>query len=496
MFETVELGQKIDKEHYEHEIKRLRVELVNAQYDLRRADFPVVIVLNGDDRQACADVLNGMREWMDARYLQIHALGRPTVEQLKHPFFWRYWRRLPRKGRIGVFMGDWVSRTIASCLQDGIDDATLALQLGHIRRFERAIVDDGALLLKYWFHLPRKQHKKRLKKTKQGGRRTWRIRPEDKLIYEKYDEVLKLAEHIIHETSTAQATWTLIEATDRHYTDLHTAETLLISLKRRLEAPPPATPERAHKIKEQSPAKVREVSKSVLDTVDLSRSIPWGKYRKELDRHQAKLNRLSSKAARKGLASVFAFEGWDAAGKGGIIRRLTAAMDARDYNIIPVAAPTAEEKAHHYLWRFWQQIPRDGRTTIFDRSWYGRVLVERVEDFASETQWRRAYDEINEFETLLMEHGILVLKFWIHIDADEQLRRFQAREDTSYKQYKITEEDYRNREKWDDYVRAVDEMATRTSSNGAPWHLVAANDKRSARLEVIETYCKALEQRL
>jgi polyphosphate:AMP phosphotransferase len=492
MFETVELGQKIDKAHYEREISRLRVDLINAQYDLRTADFPVIIVLTGDDRLACTNVLNGMREWMDARYLQIHALGRPTVEQIKHPFFWRYWRRLPRKGRIGVFMGDWVSRAIVNSLQNGIDKATLARHIAQIRRFEQTLVDDGALLIKYWFHLPRKEHKKRLKQKKKGSRKSWRIRTEDKLIYDKYDVVLQAGEHIIRETSSAQTTWTLVEATDRHHSDLSTAQTLLKGMRERLFTP---KPEAEVNVAAHSVA-VREQSQSVLDTVDLSRAVPWEIYRKELDRHQAKLNRLSHKAARKGLASVLVFEGWDAAGKGGIIRRITTAMDARDYNIIPIAAPTQEENAYHYLWRFWNRIPRDGRTTIFDRSWYGRVLVERVEGFATEAQWQRAYAEINEFETLLREHGILLLKFWIHIDADEQLRRFQAREDTPYKQYKITEEDYRNREKWDEYVQAVDEMVAHTSTDGAPWHLIAANDKRFARLEVIKTYCKALEKRL
>ena len=190
------------------------------------------------------------------------------------------------------------------------------------------------------------------------------------------------------------------------------------------------------------------------------------------------------------------FEGWDAGGKGGVIRRVTAALDARQYRVIPIAAPTDEEKAHHYLRRFARHLPRLGRFTIFDRSWYGRVLVERVEGFAPPDEWRRAYWEINDFEEELTDHGLIVMKFWLHISKDEQLRRFQERERTPWKQYKITDEDYRNREKWPLYERAVHDMVVQTSTAYAPWYLVAANDKRHARVEVLRHVVGRLEERV
>jgi polyphosphate kinase 2 (PPK2 family) len=193
---------------------------------------------------------------------------------------------------------------------------------------------------------------------------------------------------------------------------------------------------------------------------------------------------------------VLLFEGWDAAGKGGVIRRITAAMDPELYHVVPIAAPTEEECARHYLWRFWRYLPRAGRVLIFDRSWYGRVLVERVEGLTPALAWQRAYSEINDFEQQLYHHGMIVLKFWLHIDPDEQMKRFQTRQETPYKKYKLTEEDYRNREKWRDYERAVHDMVERTSTIYAPWHLVASNDKRWARICVLRTYCRALKQRL
>ena len=208
------------------------------------------------------------------------------------------------------------------------------------------------------------------------------------------------------------------------------------------------------------------------------------------------MNRLTRQAREAGLTSVLVFEGWDAAGKGGVIRRLISAMDPVNFQIVPIAAPTEEEKAHHYLWRFWRHLPRAGRVLIFDRSWYGRVLVERIEGFASESEWRRAYSEINAFEEQLSEHGILLMKFWLHIDADEQMRRFQTRLETPYKKFKITEEDYRNREKWRAYELALHEMVQRTSTEYAPWHLVSANNKPWARVEVLKMHCRQLKRRL
>ena len=242
---------------------------------------------------------------------------------------------------------------------------------------------------------------------------------------------------------------------------------------------------------------IRALSRDGLETVDLDKKpLAHGKYRSQLDRYQAQLSRLTRKAHEKGVSSVLVFEGWDAAGKGGVVRRVTAAMNPENYHVIPIGAPTEEEKAHHYLWRFWRHEPRNGEVTIFDRSWYGRVLVERIEGFASEGEWRRAYGEINDFEAQLHEHGVLLLKFWLHIDPDEQLRRFRARQQTEYKKYKITDEDFRNRRKWDQYALAVDDMVARTSPKYAPWHLVASNDKRRARVEVLRTYSKALKRRL
>jgi polyphosphate kinase 2 (PPK2 family) len=182
----------------------------------------------------------------------------------------------------------------------------------------------------------------------------------------------------------------------------------------------------------------------------------------------------------------------DAAGKGGAIRRITAGIDARQYQVIPIAAPTEEERAQPYLWRFWRHIPRLGRFVLFDRSWFGRVLVERVEGFATEDAWSRAYREINEFEEQLSTNGIIICKFWLAVTKEEQMKRFKEREATERKRYKITPEDWRNRKKWDDYIVAASDMIDRTSTAYAPWTVVEANDKYSARIKVLETLTKRM----
>lgn len=235
---------------------------------------------------------------------------------------------------------------------------------------------------------------------------------------------------------------------------------------------------------------------SLLDSLDLSLKIDKKSYNEELEHYQSKLKKLARLAQQQKRSCIMVFEGWDAAGKGGAIRRITHAIDARNYRVIQVGAPTDEERSHHYLWRFWRHIPRAGKVTLYDRSWYGRVLVERVEGYASVNEWQHAYSEIVNFEEALVHHGILLLKFWLHIDKDEQLKRFQEREQISYKKYKITEEDYRNRDKWDDYQNAVNEMITRTSTRNAPWIMVEGNDKKHARIKILKAYCDKLEAAL
>jgi polyphosphate:AMP phosphotransferase len=493
VFEAVELGQTIDKDEFEERLAKLRVDLINAQYDLREADFSMVILLDGDDREGFTACLRDMHDWIDGRYLETHALGPLSDAERERPLVWRYWRRLPRKGTAVVFLHAWAMEGIRRRLFEELDDGEYERWIEHVRRFEEALTADGTLFVKLWFHLPRKELKKKIKKGPGRKQEPRRLVENLDWLYARYEEVMPIAEHMVRETSTGEAPWTLIESLDRRHASLTAAESILSALGPRL-AESPAAP------RSQAPPMAleeeRDSGKTVLDGVDLSGSLERDAYKEKLEDLQADVARLSDKAARNGVASVLAFEGWDAAGKGGVIRRLTVAVDPRLFRVIPIGAPTEEEAAHHYLWRFWNHIPRDGTIAIFDRTWYGRVLVERVEGFATENEWRRAYAEIRDFESQLTEHGTLLQKFFLHIDPDEQMRRFQARELTPYKKHKITDEDYRNREKRAAYEAAIQEMVVRTSIEDAPWHLVPANDKRFARVTVLEHFRDALKRRL
>jgi len=389
-----------------------------------------------------------------------------------------------------MFLRGWTMQPIVMRLLGSLDDREFEHWLDHVRRFERALTNDNALLLKFWLHLPEAEFRKRVKAGKKDSSTVWRSGKHDKRIYDKYDQARELMECAIRKTSSGHSPWQLVESTDSRFCNLTVAEKILESLTRRLAQHNHSNEAGPTPVVTTAPSTIDPLT--VLDKVDLSRTLPREEYSKELDQWKSKLFRQASKAMERGLSTVMVFEGWDAAGKGGIIRRLTQAMDATLYRVVPIGVPTEEELAHHYLWRFWRQLPRAGHVTIFDRSWYGRVLVERVEGFASELEWSRAYPEINDFEEQLVEHGIVLLKFWLQVDADEQLRRFKDREATPFKQFKITPEDWRNRGRWNDYELAANEMISRTSTEYARWHLIAANDKRWARVEVLKTVCRAL----
>jgi polyphosphate:AMP phosphotransferase len=493
MFDAVELGKKVGKAGYREQVPALRTRLLNLQFDLREREFPLVVLLSGNDRVACNEVLNLMHEWMDPRHVQAAAWAEVTDEERRRPLFWRYWRLMPPRGSIGVFLHAWTAEAIVRRLMKQIDDAGYARLLEHARSLERELVADGASIVKLWFHLPEKRMKRRLESAAAGEEpRMLMTRKESRTLLRRYDRFVELMEDAVRSTSAPEAPWQLIESTDARHRNLAAMRLIEDELTRRL-AEKPARPRRVRRKKKA--AGVADPL-TVLDRVDLAAALGKDKYEKALRRWQKKLGRLARRAHHARLATVLVFEGWDAAGKGGLIRRMTAAMDASFYRVIPIAAPTDEERARHYLWRFWRQLPRDGYFTIFDRSWYGRVMVERVEGFAREEEWKRAYSEINDFEEQICEHGTVLLKFWLHIDPDEQLARFKAREQTPFKQYKITDEDYRNRERWSEYEQAVDEMIARTDGKRAPWHVLAANDKRWARVEGLRILCRSLSRAL
>jgi len=490
MFETAELGRRTNREELKKQEPVLRTGLLTVQYELREADFPVVLVIAGTDRLGGADLINLLHEWMDARYIEANVFEKPSDEELEQPRFWRYWRALPAKGRIGIFHREWTTNAIVDRVKGKIDDARLDERLRHIETFEKALIDDGAVVLKFWLHLSEKALARRFEEAERDSDESWKITKDDRLVLRHYAQVQSIAEQALRRTSVGRALWNVVESTDWRYRNVAVAQTIIQTLTLRLAEPVKPRTHRAASVSRQpNPL-------TVLDQLDLTKTLDDEAYETKQNRYWPRLAKLSWRAHKSGLSSVLVFEGWDAACKGGVIRRLTKPLDAARFRVVPVAAPSEEERAHHYLWRFWRRLPRRGHWTIFDRSWYGRVLVERLEGFATEEEWRRAYAEINDFEEILVRRGILLLKFWIHISPEEQLRRFKSREKVPFKKYKISTEDYRNRERWNAYELAADEMVQRTSTDYARWELVSGNDKRWARIHVLKTVCRELEKAL
>ncbi|MGZ3449824.1 MAG: polyphosphate:AMP phosphotransferase [Polyangiales bacterium] len=492
IFDTIDKQKKLDKGAYETREAKLRVKLLHAQYDvLDEKRFPVVIVIGGVPGAGRGETVNLLHEWMDPRNIASHSLGAPSDEELERPPMWRFWRRLPPKGKMGIFFGSWYTQPIVAHVTGSTSNKDLDGAIDEIRRFETMLAREGALVLKFWFHLTKKEQKKRLTELQSDERTAWRVTKEDWKSYARFDEFERISARVLEATSTEDAPWTLVDGSDRHRRSLFVGDTLLTAMREKLASKDGASKKHAAPPK---PKKVRPVT--VFAGVDLNQKIDKDDYKKQLEEQQMKLALLTRNKKFKKLSPVLVFEGMDAAGKGGAIRRVTQAIDARIYDVIPIAAPTEEERAQPYLWRFWRHAPRDGKFAIFDRSWYGRVLVERVEGFSSEDAWRRAYDEISDFEKQLARAGGPIAKFWLQTSAEEQLRRFKEREATQWKQFKITPDDWRNREKWDLYQIAASEMIERTSPPNAPWTIVEAEDKYFARVKILKTVIATIERAL
>ena len=491
MFESAELGHTIGREAFRKEVPKLRAALLDVQYDvLEKKEFPVVILVSGVDGSGKGETINLLYSWMDPRQISTLAFSAPSDEERSRPYMWRYWRALPPQGKIGIFAGSWYSQPIADRIVGNMRRSEMEDRLDEINRFEAMLVNEGALVLKFWFHLSKDGQKQRLKALESNPHTAWRVTKDSYERLKTYGKLQQVAGHVLRVTNTAKAPWIIVEGTDDNYRSLTVGHIVLDAMQRRLQ--------QGRQQVQVAPPIIQTIDqKTVLSELNLTKKLAKKDYEPDLAKYQSRLSELMRDPRFAGKRSlVVVFEGADAAGKGGAIRRIAAAIDARQYQIIPVAAPTEEERVQPYLWRFWRHIPRTGRLAIFDRSWYGRVLVERVEGFCSEADWLRAYAEINDFEHQLAGAGVIVVKFWLQISAEEQLRRFKEREATDFKRYKITEEDWRNREKWDAYDAAVCDMVDRTSTGLAPWTLVEANDKNFARVKVLQTVCERLEMAL
>lgn len=493
MLEKMDLSKTMKPKEAKRQLEEAGAKLGWLQRECKKEGIPTIIVFEGMGAAGKGVQINRLIQPLDPRGFAVYTSNHPTREERLRPFLWRYWTRTPEKGRIAIFDRSWYRSVQADRFGGAKGDKKIEFDYHDIRSFEKQLYDDGTVLIKFFLYIDKKEQKKRFERLEASKETAWRVSKEDKRRNRHFEEYVKINEQMLEATDSDYAPWTLVEAVDKNYA----AVKIITTVCERLEYALDRKRQLAEDGIKAGEVVLREGFKSdVLSGMDLSKSLERDEYKKQLLQLQKKLERLHNELYHRRIPVIIGFEGWDAGGKGGAIRRLTSHLDPRGYQVIPTAAPNDIEKKHHYLWRFYNEMPKAGHVAIFDRTWYGRVMVERIEGFCSKEEWARAYGEINEMEKHLANDGAIILKFWLHIDKDEQERRFKARMEDPAKQWKITDEDWRNREKWDLYERAVNEMLIRTSTTYAPWIVVEGNSKYYARVKVLKTVVEAIEKRL
>lgn len=494
MFDTIDLDASIPKDHYKELISPLKERFAELQRAIVDQERPVLIILEGMEASGKGDTIRHLVSQLDPRGFKVHLMRSALSEDEQlFPKLRRFWLRTPNRGEIAIFDQSWYMQAITERVEGKLDDAAWSVWKDEIKQIERQLVDDGVILFKFWLHISKKEQRQRFKVMEKSAYEGWRVTKNDWKANKSFNDFIEVADELITATDTPYAPWTLTPSTDRRYRRVIVLRTVVDTLNRALstgeaQSPTPLSPQ----VGIETPAIAEPL---LLDRAETNIELSREDYADQLDQYQMRLRQMEFACYAQRIPVVIVYEGWDAAGKGGNIKRLTQKLDPRGYNVIPISAPSGEEATRHYLWRFWRHAPKAGHFAIFDRSWYGRVMVERIEGFCHEAEWKRAFFEINEFERHLSGYGAVIIKFWLHISKDEQLRRFEEREKTARKQYKLTEEDWRNREKWDQYKYAVSEMIERTNTSYAPWVIVEGDCKLHARIKTLKTLVEMLEDR-
>jgi polyphosphate:AMP phosphotransferase len=498
MLESIDLEAKVEKDEYQQKILPLKTNLRELQHLSRQFKVPIILLLEGWDTAGKGDGIQQITEMLDPRAFEVHYVQQPAEHSDQFPWLHEFWNKLPERGRMAFFERSWYARLIQAKVGGAITAEEYEERLAAIQQFEKTLLDDGYLIVKIWLHLSKKQQRRRLKQAEEDPYRRFVVTEAEWAHHHHYDTYLETVEDILQKTHLERAPWSAVAAANRRHRRLEILQMISGQLEKQLhhirQIRTEPKPFFAHT--ETKKIELPPVRGNPLGECDLASRISSNDYAERLEAAQIRIRELQQKAYVRKFSTSIVFEGWDAAGKGGAIKRLVRTLDPRGYSTVPVGKPTLLELDHHYLWRFWTKLPRRGQIAIYDRSWYGRVLVERVEGFAKEEEWKRAYEEINAFEAQLHREGMIHIKFWLHISKEEQLVRFKARSQDPHKLWKLTEEDWRNRDKWDAYVEAVNEMILRTNTPHAPWTIVSGNDKYYARVQVIETVCQLMEYAL
>lgn len=486
MLKNTNVTEKPEGEELKRRLTVAREKLFSQQMLIKEHKLPVFVLTEGWGTAGKGSTIGQVIRNIDPRFFKVATLDKPSEEELRKPFLYRYMAKIPEAGKFMFLDSGWMDEVTKRCLHEEMDKKEYEMKIASIRRFERQLTDNGYLVLKFFFHISEKEQKKRIEELLADIDTSWRVGSDDKWQNKHYDKCSEVFDRYLEDTNSPSAPWYIIGAKSKKWAELQVLETLTEGIEIALQNSSLAVPLLQNVFPLAKMPKLAEV--------ELDKTIEEDEYEAELEKLQAHLGELHNRLYRKQVPVVIAYEGWDAAGKGGNIKRITEALDPRGFEVHPIASPEPHEKARHYLWRFWTRLPKTGHIAIFDRTWYGRVMVERLEGFCSENDWKRAYNEINEFEKELADWGAVIIKFWVQIDKETQLERFTLRENTPEKKWKITDEDWRNREKWDDYEIAVNEMIQKTSTTYAPWHILESVDKRYARIKALKIVIEELEK--
>ena len=489
MLKTVQFLDKPEEEEIKQRLKKAREKLFGQQMLLKEHKVPVLVLVEGWGTAGKGSLIGDLIQNIDPRFFKVVPMeDAPTEEEKRKPFLCRYFSKIPEAGKFMFLDSGWMGELMGICLHEGISQKTYEQRIESIRRFERQLTDNGYLVVKLFCHISQREQKRRIKELTGNIDTKWRVSEEDKWQNKHYEKCQLVFDQYLEDTHASSAPWYVIDAKSKKWAELQALEILTQGIEIALQNQSLAVPLLQNVFPLEKMPKLSEIA--------LEQTVEEKEYKLKLKHLQSRLQDLHNRLYRMKVPVVILFEGWDAAGKGGNIKRITQALDPRGFEVHPIASPEPHEKARHYLWRFWTRLPKTGHIAIFDRSWYGRVMVERLEGFCSENDWKRAYNEINEFEKELHDWGAVVIKFWVQIDKDTQLKRFEDRRDTPEKRWKITDEDWRNREKWDQYEVAVDEMIEKTSTTYAPWHILESVDKKYARVKALEIIIKEIQKRL
>ena len=467
------------------EIKAMRTRLAALQQTVKEQGLPIIVLVEGWAAAGKGSLINELIQEIDPRnYNVVSPVILPETE-VRYPFLYTYAKAIPENGKIMFYDSGWMENCVRKVLHREITMDDYKNRLRSVTEFERQLRDGGYLVLKLFLDISESEQHDRIFALRENFSTEWRVSAEDMWQYKEHKAFEQTYKAFMDKTGDP-IPWHVLDGSKRKEATRDALKLLLGLIDKALA--------KGRYVGKPFKEKFPLIDMPKLSDVDLSPALTDEEYDKELKKLQNRLGELHNEIYRKKIPVILCYEGWDAAGKGGNIRRIARPLDPRGCDVIPIASPEPHEKNRQYLWRFWTRLPRSGHICIFDRTWYGRVMVERLEGFCSENDWKRAYNEINEFERQLTDWGAVVLKFWIHIDQDTQLQRFNDRQNTPEKAWKLTEEDWRNREKWPQYEEAIDEMLEKTSTKNAPWFIIESNDKKYARIKALRIVIDALEK--